>query len=198
MDFVIDYTRRVENEVHDIVCRFQLMMYVNIVKSPIVVKFLYLVLEELHSCTLDVDEILDMESDYDEFGWWEQCTLQTYSYNLEHSYIKYIKGRGKENNNWFKSCRCRMCGLIRLLYKVILYRDFSKSCWLIVSILIRLRLDFGFTQLFEFLIAFLRCSLNAVELICPYPRRMVGHIVLILKVDSFFRRAKRQMFEACS
>ncbi|PIM96612.1 RNA polymerase sigma factor rpoD [Candidatus Hodgkinia cicadicola] len=198
MEFVIDYTRKVENKVHDIACKFQLMLYINIIKSPVIIKLLYLVLEELHSCTLDVDEILDMDSDYDDFGWSTQCALRTYNYNLECSYIKYIKGYGKENNSWFKSCRCRMCGLIRLLYKVILYRDFSKSCCLIANVLIKLRLDFKFTQLFELLIVFLRYNLNAVELICPYPRRMVGHIVLILKVDSFFRRAKRQMIEACS
>lgn len=179
------------------VCKFQLMLYVNIVKSPLIVNFLWLILEEIHSSTLDIYEILEMNSEENDFKYSNKCTLQIDNYALERSYIKYMKGDGKENNSWFKTCKCKICYLIRLLYKIILYRDRSKSRRFIADVIIKLCFDIKLEQMFEFLIAYFRCSLNAIEIICSYPKRVTKHIVLLLKIDSIFRKAKRQMFEAC-
>ncbi len=92
-----------------------------------------------------------------------------------------MKGNGKENNSWFKTCKCKIYYLIRLLYKIILYRDRSRYRWFIAGIIIKLCFDIKLEQMFEFLISYFRCNLNAIEIICSYPKKSNKAYYLIIE-----------------
>ncbi len=60
MNFKIDYTEKTEIKLHNMICKIQFILFINIIKSPIITKFLYQILEGLQCCVLDVYEILDV------------------------------------------------------------------------------------------------------------------------------------------
>ncbi|PIM96090.1 RNA polymerase sigma factor rpoD [Candidatus Hodgkinia cicadicola] len=198
MDFKIDYSKKTEIKLHNMICKLQFMLFVNIIKSPIIIKFLYLIMEGLHSCVLDVCEILDINPSYNSFKLNNHCSSQIDNYSQERSYIHYLEGKGSENNSWFKSCKCRSCSLIRLLYKAVLYRSSLRTHWCIANILIKLGPDYKVIQLLHILLSFVKQNIDVVRLICLHQKRSLTHLVSMLKIDSMLRKIKRQMFEACS
>ncbi|PIM95507.1 RNA polymerase sigma factor rpoD [Candidatus Hodgkinia cicadicola] len=198
MDFKIDYTKATEIKLHNMICKVQYILFINIIKSPIIIKFLYLILEGLHCCVLNVYEIFDIRLGYDWFQRNNYCYLQIDNYSQEWSYIQHLKGNGKVNNSWFKSCKCRICSLTRLLYKAILHRSSLRSHWCIVNILIRLDLELPIMQLFHVLLLFLKHNIDVIRLICLHQKNTLKHLISVMKMDSILRRIKRQMVKACS
>ncbi|PIM95321.1 RNA polymerase sigma factor rpoD [Candidatus Hodgkinia cicadicola] len=197
MDFKINYSKETEIKLHNIICKLQFILFVNIIKSPIIIKFLYLIMEGSHSCVFDVCEILDINSSYNSFKLNNHCSSWTDSYSQERSYIHYLKGEGNENNSWFKSCKCRTCSLIRLLYKAVLCRRSLRSHWCIVNILIKLGPDYKVIQLLNILLSFVKQNIDVIRLICLHQKKTLTHLISVLKTDSILRRIKRQMFKAC-
>ncbi|KON71463.1 RNA polymerase sigma factor rpoD [Candidatus Hodgkinia cicadicola] len=198
MDFKINYSKETETKLYNMICKLQFILFVNIIKSPIIIKFLYLIMEGSHSCVLDVCEILDINSSYDSFKLNNHCSSWTDNYSQERSYIHYLKGEGNENNSWFKSCKCRTCSLIRLLYKAVLCQRSLRSHWCIVNILIKLGPDYKVIQLLNILLCFFKQNIDVIRLICLHQKKTLTHLVSVLKTDSILRRIKRQMFKACS
>ncbi|PIM95802.1 RNA polymerase sigma factor rpoD [Candidatus Hodgkinia cicadicola] len=198
MNFKIDYTKKTEIKLHNMICKIQFILFINIIKSPIITKFLYQILEGLQCCVLDVYEILDVRVSN---NWSQQhsyCCFQIDNYLQERNYIQYLNGSGTVNNSWFKSCKCKTCFLIRLLYKAILYRSSLRSHWCIVNILIKLDLDLLVMQLFHVLLLCFKRNIDVIRSTCLHQKKTLEHLVSVLKIDSIFRRTKRQMVKACS
>ncbi len=127
MDFKVDYTKKTETKLHNMICRIQFILFVNVIKSPIITKFLHQILEGLQCCVLDVYEILDVRSGNNWFQRNNHRYFQIDNYLQERCYIQYLERNGMVNNSWFKSCKCKTCFLTRLLYKAVLYRSSLRS-----------------------------------------------------------------------
>ncbi|PIM95481.1 RNA polymerase sigma factor rpoD [Candidatus Hodgkinia cicadicola] len=196
-DSEINYSKRVEDKLFDMARKLQLTLYINVFKSPIIIKLLFQILEELYSSSLDIHELFDINLDYNRSKWHDHCVSQINNYSLEYSYIRYFKGDTMKDNSWFKSCKCRICVLLRLLYNAVMSKDTSRNHWCIANILIKLEFDVKVMQLSWILMLFLKHNLRIIRLICLNQRRVLRHLISVLKIDSNLRRIKRQMVKAC-
>ncbi|PIM96516.1 RNA polymerase sigma factor rpoD [Candidatus Hodgkinia cicadicola] len=194
----INYSKNVENELFDVVRRLQLVLYINVFKSPIITKLLFQILERLYSSSLDIHELLNINPDYNHSKWHNHYVSQINNYSLEHSYIRYFKGDKTGNNSWFKSCKCRICVLLKLLYKTIMLKRTPRSHWCVANVLIKLEFDVKIMQLSWVLILFLKHNLETLGSICLNQKKTLKHLISIFKIDSNLRRTKRQMVKACA
>ncbi|PIM96721.1 RNA polymerase sigma factor rpoD [Candidatus Hodgkinia cicadicola] len=197
-DSETNYPKNVENKLFDVVRRLQLILYINVFKSPIITKLLFQILERLYSSSLDIHELLNINPDYNHSKWHNHYVSQINSYSLEHSYIQYFKGDKMGNNSWFKSCKCRTCVLLRLLYKTIMLKGTPRGHWCVANVLIKLEFDVKIMQLSWILILFLKHNLKTIGSICLNQRKTLKHLISIFKIDSNLRRTKWQLVKACA
>ncbi|WP_278046997.1 hypothetical protein [Candidatus Hodgkinia cicadicola] len=86
---------------------------------------------------------------------------------------------------------------MKLLYRVVMSKRTSGSHWCIANILIKLEFDVKMIQLSWILILFLKHNLNTIGFICLNQKKILKHLISILKIDSNLRRTKRQMVKTC-
>ncbi len=183
--------------------RLQLVLYVGLVKLPIAMVLLLSLLEELQAQFLCACDVVDRRG-VRRFsntrsnktcyviarrGGNSSCGTPLLVYEMQREYLLATAFGSK----WFKPCVCGACGLLRSLLKLLLCKRKRGLKWgkCVVSVLLKLDLDYKFVQLAQLVAAVAKKWWLFVSLRLTQASVCASLVLRLLEIDGKVRRYKR-------